>query len=112
MILILVGKSGTNLDLSILPLASKKTISPFSLQTQNSAAPVEIYSTLFSSISSSVFLKDKTSMQISGATEHSTSCSMILNLSSEDQAISATLVPYSVLIAHSERTIPFSGNKR
>lgn len=106
-----MGKSGTSNDFSNFPCLLKKVRLPFLSQTQTSSAFASKYKSFFVSISSKVLLPDLISTQISGATEATSSSSIMFNRSSETQTTSATLTLSEVAIAHSGKANPVSSNE-
>ena len=101
-----LGKSGHRAERAIFPKRSKYSILPSWLHSQNSFAPASKYKAFFSSISSSVLLKDSISTQSSGATEHSASSFILWYVSLDAQATSATFVPFDVRTAQSVSICP------
>src|SRR5205823_5650024 len=102
-----LGNLGHNLEARIGPAASgaKKVMVPWA-QTQISLAPASKYRAIFSWISASVLLGDKTSTQISGAREKQTLSATSWMHLGEAQATSAAFTPSAVEMGHSVKTRP------
>jgi len=101
-----LGNLSNHSLLSNSPCRLKKRISPCWSQNQNSFAPASKYGLFFLSISSTVLDADLISMTISGDSGSSETSYLYLLLNSAlPQATSATLVPSSVWIPHSEKTL-------